>query len=91
MKEIIMERLQCPEKRAAVIEKNLKEISPELVPLLDKWLRDGQCEDDTMYHGYSLNTLMRDKGLRFTGALLTLDWVIKAPEEALKALSQPIR
>lgn len=91
MKEIIMERLQCPEKRAAVIENYLKEISPELAPLLDKWLRDGHCEDDTQYHGCSLNQLIRDKGLRFTGALLTLDWIIKDPEAALKALAQPIR
>ncbi len=91
MKEIIMERLQCTEKRAAVIEKYLKDISPELVPLLDKWLRDGNCEDDTLYHGHSLNQLMRDKGLRFTGALLTLDGLIKNPEEALKALSRPIK
>ncbi len=91
MKKIIMERLQCPETRAAEIEKNLKEISPELVPLLDKWLRDGQCEDDTMYYGWSLNRLIKDKGLRFTGAVLTLDWIIKDHEAALKALAQPIR
>lgn len=91
MKEIIMERLQCPEKRAAEIEKYLETISPELVPLLNKWLHDGHCEDDTIYHGWSLNRLIKDKGLRFTGALLTLDWIIKDHEEALKALAQPIR
>lgn len=91
MKAIIMEHLQCSEKKATVIEKHLKGISPELVPLLDKWLRDGHCEDNTLYHGYSLNQLIRDKDLHFTGALLTLDWIIKDPEEALKALAQPIR
>ncbi|MBR4039926.1 MAG: hypothetical protein IKJ11_07495 [Clostridia bacterium] len=91
MKAIIMERLNCSEKRAAVIEHDLKEITPALQPLLDRWLRDGHCEDATQYHGYSLNRLVSEMGMRFTGALLTLDWIIKEPEEALKALSEPIR
>lgn len=91
MKSIIIERLHCSEKRAAIIENDLREISPELRPLLDRWLQDGHCSDDTLYHGYSLDRLVNDKGMRFTGALLTLDWIIKEPEDALKALSEPIR
>ena len=94
MKKIIMERLQCKEDkkeaRAAAIEKELRNISPELQPLLDKWLKDGHCEDDKLYHGYSLSMLMHEKGLHITGALLTLDWIIKEPDAALKALSEPI-
>ena len=91
MKELIMERLQCNEKRAAVIAADLEQISPELKPLLDKWIQDGACEDATLYGGYSLDMLMKEKGYRFTGALLTLDWIIKEPETALKAMAEPIR
>lgn len=91
MKSIIIERLHCSEKRAAIIENDLRQIDPELRPILNQWLQDGHCSNDTVYHGYSLDRLMNDMGMRFTGALLTLDWIIKDPEEAIKALSEPIR
>ncbi len=91
MKEILIERLQCSEKRAAMIAGDLEKLSPELIPLLNKWLSSGECRDDTSYHGYSLDRIMNEYGMKFTGALLTLDWILKDSQCALTALAEPIR
>lgn len=91
MKTLIMNRLHCSEKQANIIVADLQKLSPALQPLLDAWIENGACNDDTLYNGHSLNTLCRDYGLHFTGALLTLDWLIKEPEKAAKALAEPIR
>lgn len=91
MKALIMERLQCSEKRAEIIANDLEKLHPELQPLLERWIKDGHCEDATLYHGYSLDTLMAEKRLKFTGAILTLDWILKDPDMALKALREQVK
>lgn len=90
MKNIVMKRLQCKEAHAEIIASDLKQLSPELQPLLDRWIEENHCEDAVLYGGYSLDMLMKEKGMYFTGAILTLDWIIKEPEKALEALAQPI-
>ena len=91
IKETIMARQNCPETRAERIEKNLLNIHEELRPLLQAWLDTGNESDDTMYAGYSLNCLKQDYGMLFTGALLTLDWLIRDPAAAQKALREGVR
>lgn len=91
IKDRIVELQGCPEKMAVEIEKNLLEISMELRPLLERWLDVGEASDSTEYGGYSLDSLMKDYDMKFTGAILTLDWLIREPEEAGKALKEGIR
>ena len=91
MKETVMKRQGSPEKRAEMIEKQLEKISVELQPLLQDWLDNGEVSDDTNYEGYSLNSLMADYDMMFTGAILTLDWLIRDPETAKKALKEGVR
>lgn len=91
MKDVIIKRLGCTPERAEHIEKNLKELSEPLKPLLNAWLENGTEDDDTMYSGYSLNSLIRDYHMKFTGALLTLDWLVKEPDKAVQALKSGIR
>lgn len=91
MKTIIQERQGCSEERAALIEKRLKGLSEPLKPMLEAWLENGMEDDLTEYNGYSLKVLKEKYGMQFTGALLTLDWLIKEPDLAKKALSEGIR
>ena len=91
MKKIIMDRLGCTAEMAERVEKNLNNISVELRCFVDKWLESGIVEDTPVYHGYSVVRLMEQYGMVFTGAILTLDWIIKDPDLALKALKEGIR
>lgn len=91
MKNIIMKRMQCTAEKAEIIEKKLNNICDILKPLLEKWLETGEELDDTKFEGYSINDLINGYDMYFTGALLTLDWLIKDPETAKKALKSGIK
>lgn len=90
METIIMERQGSSKEHAREIAKELRQIDICLLPLLNRWLETGQTDDATLYHGYSLNSLMADYGMYFTGALLTLDWIVKDPDAACKVLAEGI-
>lgn len=91
MEKSIMEKLHCSEKKAILIAGQLKDLSPELKPLLEQWLSGCDVTDDTLYHGYSLNMITKKNGMNFTGALLTLDSLLKEPDQTLKVLNEPVR
>lgn len=86
-----MERQGSSKKDAKLIAQNLKNIDSCLLPLLNKWLETGEANNNVLYYGYSLNSLMDKYEMYFTGALLTLDWIIKDPATACKALAEGIQ
>ena len=90
MKNIIMKRLGFGEAEAEMLAQDLGNVCAELKPLVCAWLETGAEDDDTLYHGYSVNSLKQTYGMYFTGAVLTLDWLIKAPEAAKAALKRGI-
>lgn len=86
IQKYLMSRLGYSEQDACVLCGDLEQLDRSLVPLLTRWVQDGTCSDDTEYGGYSLNSLCADCGMNFVAALLTLDWIIKEPEQAVTAL-----
>jgi len=90
MKNILMERMNCSERMAALIENRLAGLEESLRPALEAWLLDGSVQD-AVVEEYSLKGLMEEKGLTFTGALLTLDGLIKQPELTRKAIAAGIK
>mgnify|MGYP000103969878 CR=1 FL=1 len=90
MKNIIIERLNCNVKTAEKLETKLNVISDELKPILNAWLESGLETSDIEYNGYSINSLMKKDGMKFTGALLTLDWLIRDPKKASAVIEKGI-
>ena len=90
MKNIIIERLNCDEKTAERLEAKLNGISDELKPILSAWLESGVETSELEFNGYSINSLMKKDGVKFTGALLTLDWLIRDPEKAAEIIGKGI-
>lgn len=91
MKKILMERLHCTEKIASLLEQDLEQLHPTLMPVFNKWMEQESFRDETKYHGYSVASLMSERKMTFPAALLTIDWILKNPESACKALSEPVR
>lgn len=91
VKALVMERQGCNEAVAQRAAEKLAALRPELRPILDRWMEDPEIGDDRMYSGYSLNVLKDDWGMAFTGALLTLDWLLREPEIAAAALAAGVR
>lgn len=90
MKTIIMQRLSFGEAEAELLAQDLGNVCEELKPLVNAWVETGAENDDTDYHGYSINSLKEKYGMYFTGAVLTLDWLIREPENAKAALEMGI-
>jgi hypothetical protein len=62
---------------------------PETLRLLaEKWLNDG-TETDYSVEGFSVLTLMQEKGFNYLNALNVIAWLAREPEAAKKALSRP--
>ena len=90
MKNIIMQRLGFAEAEAELMAQDLGSVCEQLKPLVEAWLETGEEDDATVYHGYSINSLKETYGMYFTGAVLTLDWLIREPEKAKAALAMGI-
>lgn len=90
MIEKILEKNKCSVVEAEELTKELMQIEPELQPILNDWLSD-QPYGDIFIKGFSIQSLMDDYNLEFTGALLTLDWICKDSDEAIKALKYGVR
>lgn len=90
MKKIIIQRLNCDKKTAERLEMKLNAISDELKPILNDWLEYGSENSEIEFYGYSINSLMKKEGMKFTGALLTLDWLIREPQKAASVIEKGI-
>lgn len=87
MKDLILKRNGCTEQQAEWIVEDLKKISPQLKGAVEKWLKDETVDPSLEVEGFTLGEFMSPKyNMKFTGAILTLDWLIKEPDEAKKAL-----
>ena len=91
MKDILMKRLNVKEKPAEKLEMSLNAINPKLRPMLDAWLKDESYRSTEIIEGYSIDSLMKGYNLKFTAAILTLDWLMRDPVEAKKAIAHGIR
>lgn len=91
METIIMERLNCSAKEASQIAADLSNLHGELKPVLSSWIHGEYVDYDKKYEGHSIKSLMQDYGMQFTGAILTIDWLMKDPKTAVKALTYGIR
>ncbi|MBR3454820.1 MAG: hypothetical protein IKH26_05825 [Bacteroidaceae bacterium] len=78
------------EKQAKTIANELLQIDTSLQPLLEKWMEKG-TETDVEAEGFSLVELMKQFKMTYPAALLTIDWLIKEPEIAVKAVRKGIK
>ena len=90
IRELLMNRFGYSEQDVCVLSGDLERLDQALVPTLTKWITEGTCSDATEYSGYSVDSLCSQFDMNFIAALLTLDWIIKEPEQALPALKSGI-
>ena len=90
IRELLMSHFGYSEQDACVLCNDLEQLDQALVPVLTKWIKDSDCSDSMEYSGYSMNSLCAEYGMNFIPALLTLDWIIKEPEQAIPAIKSGI-
>ena len=69
----------------AVVE-DLKDLSPELKSLFERWIENREDKGDFEAHGFSVSGLMEKFKMNFVAAILTMDWIVKEPDGAVKAI-----
>lgn len=76
-----------------MIEKTVEKIGhfqPVIRDAFSNWVANG-VEPTIEIQGYSFSQLRLDYGMKAIGAFITLDWLIRNPENAAKSLKRGIR
>ena len=89
MKDILINK-GFTEKQASRLAEELSNIDERLKDALDKWLKDG-TETDYMADGFSIIGLKQQYELTYPAALLSIDWVLKDPDNAVKCIKKGLR
>lgn len=89
MKDILINR-GFTEKQASRLAEELSNIDERLKDALDKWLKDG-TETDYMAEGFSIIGLKQQYEMTYPAALLSIDWVLKDPDNAVKCIKKGLR
>lgn len=91
-KEIVnyLEAQGVPKDQTEELAQMLKKVNPVLYNAFRAYVKEG-TELDLCIEGYTCQGLMKELGLSITGALLTMDWLIREPENAKKAIEEGIK
>ena len=79
-----------PERQAILTAQELTELSDSLQPLLSSWIEKDE-ETDYSVQGFTLMGLKNMFEMTYPAALLTIDWLIKDPIEAVNAITSGIK
>ena len=85
-----LQKHQYNQIQADGVANELSQIDSQLIPLLEKWIKD-DTETDYAVEGFSLIELMSLYKMSYPAALLTIDWLIKEPETASLAIKKGIK
>ncbi|MEZ6234369.1 MAG: hypothetical protein R3B68_09280 [Phycisphaerales bacterium] len=76
-----------PEHGADIVAAKLGRLSPDLATQAEAWWTRGAAISMEA-HGHTVESLRRDHGLGDVAAILTLDWIMREPEKALRQLAR---
>lgn len=88
--EILMQR-GYTQRNASLVAEEIVNIAPQLQQHLEAWLMDKSYNENYEVGKYSLKRLQEERRMNYPAALLTLDWLIKEPEAALRSLNRGIK
>lgn len=77
-------------KQAVTVAAELEKIDWQLQKGLQIWLAE-EKETNYLIEGVKLSELKRKFGMTYPAALLTMDWLIKEPELAMKSINRGIK
>lgn len=88
--EILMQR-GYTQRNASLVAEEMVNIAPQLQQYLEAWLMDKSYNENYEVEEYSLRRLQEERRMNYPAALLTMDWLIKEPEAALRSLNRGIK
>ena len=85
IKEDLIKKLNISENICSKIIGKFKKAAPEIREGLFHYLKTGEIVNTPEIHGFSPK-ILHERGETITGALLSMDWLMREPEEALPAI-----
>ena len=79
------------EKSAQLVATELMALNKPLDTYLEKWIQNESDISDYGAHCYSIKQLMEERNMTYPAALLTMDWLMKEPDEAVASLKRGIK
>lgn len=76
-----------PDNKISVLDASLDKMTPAVRKSLENFLQSGQREDINVL-GYSIDKLMNEHGMNEVAAYLTIDWILREPDQALQSLQR---
>lgn len=89
MEETLIKR-GYTQKQALLLSKELKDIDERLKPALDNWMKD-ETETEFMAEGFTILGLKQQYDMTYPAALLSIDWILKDPNNAVKCIKKGLR
>jgi hypothetical protein len=76
------------EKLAKEVARKLRDSAPEIQVAFEKWWYGGGFDEHLVVQGYTAQRLVEKYRFTPPNAFVTLDWLIREPEKAVKALAR---
>ena len=87
IKEDLINKLNLSENICSEIIEKFKKAAPEIQEGLFNYLKTGEIANKPEIHGFSPR-ILHERGETITGALLSMDWLIREPKEALPVIKR---
>ena len=88
--QAFLETQKVPKNQIQELSQMIQKTNPIILKAFEAFISDG-TEPDLCIENYTCKGLMQEFGLSLTGALLTLDWLLREPEEAKQAIKDGIK
>lgn len=75
------------EHGATLLAEQLQACVPQVQAALERWRRGEGLDPSLSVQGYTLQRFVEEYGFTAPNALVTMDWLIRDPKEALSALA----
>ena len=85
-----LEAQKVPKEQMQELTQMIQKTNPVILNAFEAFITDG-TEPDLCIENYTCKGLMQEFHLSLTGALLTLDWLLREPEEAKQAIKDGIK
>lgn len=76
-----------PYDKIHILTSGLEKISPLVKKALETFLQTNEHEEINLF-GYSVQNLIAQQSMNEIAAYLTLDWIIREPDKAIKSLKK---
>lgn len=88
--QAFLETQKVPKEQILELSQMIQNTNPVILNAFEAFITNG-AEPDLCIENYTCKGLMQEFGLSLTGALLTLDWLLREPEEAKQAIKDGIK